>query len=388
VNRAFFRAAQHIPLIISIHGKLSSNMVTSISHYDLLGVKQDATIDEIKTAYKRMCLAIHPDKNAYGAFLMQKVNAAKAVLLDESARHQYDRGEFRDHQQGRSGNGHVGSSSEVRRLQSQIRVVRSQLADSQQECRDLDRANRDLKVELYDKDQQIKELRQYNLNLEQESVENSQLRVENDLLQRKNRDKSTIIKSYEQKINHLSLELKKESIRSVCFRCDGKAVSGDCNKCQGHGTVRGTWTKCYNCNGMGVFLSFKGAKSSCGNCFGIGARQGNLSMVCFRCKGNPNEKCGVCYKGHLKGFNLRLCPFCAGKECVMKCENCLGKAFVACRCGLGCKGHGPNEILAPSSLQANLFMHNNAASRSFGVRFPSQNWNASSLQQASTSIFK
>jgi DnaJ-class molecular chaperone len=360
-------------------------MVTSISHYDILGVKQNATADEISKAYKRQCLAVHPDKNHYGEFLMQKVNEAKDVLLDQSARRQYD------HQLGRSGNGLDVSSNgnEIRRLQELLDIVQSQLREAQKECRKLDGQNRDLKVELYDKDRQIKEL---NHDLEHETAENNQLKHENDLLKRENREKFNIITGYEHKVIQLNHEMQKEAIRSVCYKCDGRAVLGDCDTCQGNGTVLGTWTKCHNCNGMGSHLSIRGAKTSCGICFGMGARQGQLSMLCFKCKGNPNQQnCSVCYKGQLRGFNLRLCPFCAGEESA-KCENCHGNGFVSCRCGFGCKGHG-REIAISSCLQANLLRRDKGKARkdrihiyhsqnSFGVQFSSQNWNVSSLQQA------
>ena len=36
---------------------------TSINHYTVLGVPRDASRDTIRDAYKRLALALHPDKN-------------------------------------------------------------------------------------------------------------------------------------------------------------------------------------------------------------------------------------------------------------------------------------------------------------------------------------
>lgn len=37
-------------------------------HYAVLGVKENATLDEVKQAYKRLAMQLHPDKsNAYDA---------------------------------------------------------------------------------------------------------------------------------------------------------------------------------------------------------------------------------------------------------------------------------------------------------------------------------
>ncbi|KAL7536239.1 hypothetical protein ACHAXR_007005 [Thalassiosira sp. AJA248-18] len=60
------------------------------NHYETLGISKEASQEEIKNAYKELALKLHPDKCKFGANLMKKVNAAKAVLSDEAARRQYD----------------------------------------------------------------------------------------------------------------------------------------------------------------------------------------------------------------------------------------------------------------------------------------------------------
>lgn len=60
--------------------------------YDLLGVKQDANVSEIKKAYYKLSLKHHPDKNPdpESRKLFVKIANAYEILKDESTRGQYD----------------------------------------------------------------------------------------------------------------------------------------------------------------------------------------------------------------------------------------------------------------------------------------------------------
>lgn len=67
-------------------------MNSTINFYEILGVKQDATHDEIKSAYKKQMKKWHPDinKDPNAINMSSKINEAKEILLDETKRKDYD----------------------------------------------------------------------------------------------------------------------------------------------------------------------------------------------------------------------------------------------------------------------------------------------------------
>lgn len=68
------------------------NMSYAETHYEVLGISQDATPDEIKSAYRKASLKWHPDKNPSpdATAMFQRIGEAYTTLSDPSARSTYD----------------------------------------------------------------------------------------------------------------------------------------------------------------------------------------------------------------------------------------------------------------------------------------------------------
>jgi curved DNA-binding protein len=63
-------------------------------YYSILGVNRDATLEEIKRAYRRLALKYHPDRNLEqegSEERFKQINAAYAVLSDPEKKNAYDR---------------------------------------------------------------------------------------------------------------------------------------------------------------------------------------------------------------------------------------------------------------------------------------------------------
>lgn len=67
-------------------------MNSTFNYYELLGVSQNASKEEIKEAYKKQMKKWHPDinKSSDAVNMSAKINEAKEVLLDDLKRQDYD----------------------------------------------------------------------------------------------------------------------------------------------------------------------------------------------------------------------------------------------------------------------------------------------------------
>jgi len=75
-------------------GVSTAHVLSAATHYDVLGLPANASIDVIKSAYKRLAKATHPDVNPSDALAHAKfirVQEAYEILCDAAKRAQYDR---------------------------------------------------------------------------------------------------------------------------------------------------------------------------------------------------------------------------------------------------------------------------------------------------------
>ncbi|MBU1147281.1 MAG: DnaJ domain-containing protein, partial [Candidatus Omnitrophica bacterium] len=70
-------------------------MTTKRDYYEILGVQKDASVDEIKRAYRGLALKYHPDrvvpdKKTEAESRFKEISEAYAVLSDPQKKSQYD----------------------------------------------------------------------------------------------------------------------------------------------------------------------------------------------------------------------------------------------------------------------------------------------------------
>ena len=85
-----------------------------MDHYNILGVASNASSREISSAYRRLALQYHPDRNKtpHANDMMLRINTSYSILSDPNKRREYDSSRIRAEIQYESYNSNIKTGEE------------------------------------------------------------------------------------------------------------------------------------------------------------------------------------------------------------------------------------------------------------------------------------
>ncbi len=212
----------------------------SKNYYDILGVSKSASESDLKSAFRKLAMQYHPDKNPGDAEAEKKfkeINEAYEVLKDPQKKAMYDSGAYN----ASSGGAGFGGNSGFRGFGG----FEGFEGDLGSIFDDLFGGNR--------------------------STRTSNVRKGNDLLY-------NLSISLEEAYTGLDKEITINAL-SKCSLCNGKGTEGDleyinCSTCKGSGKLRQS-------------AGFFSIEKTCPTCYGVGR---SVKNPCKKCKGTGTEK--------------------------------------------------------------------------------------------------
>ena len=78
----FFKRKVFFDLIMGLFKKKNNSSIQLSEAYDLLGIDENASIDNINKAHKELITRLHPDKGG-SSYLSARINEARDIIMNE-----------------------------------------------------------------------------------------------------------------------------------------------------------------------------------------------------------------------------------------------------------------------------------------------------------------
>jgi preprotein translocase subunit Sec63 len=78
----FFKRKIFFDLIMELFKKKDNSSIPLSEAYDLLGIDENASIDNINKAHKELITRLHPDKGG-SSYLSARINEARDIIMNE-----------------------------------------------------------------------------------------------------------------------------------------------------------------------------------------------------------------------------------------------------------------------------------------------------------------